>query len=124
MSDPSVSKVAAILNHDRVATSWVVRAVLVDGKPLIERIARIARVSPLDGIGRMRVAVTDWSVGKGQDPRQFVTHASGCGYDKRAAALAGCTVGGFELGDHCDPDNKPTLDVLCRREGWEVIGAF
>lgn len=118
----SLSAVSAILNHDRAVTSYVCRAVLGDdGKPKIERIARLVCVYPRDGAGRLRVALTAWV--PGADPIHHVATASGYGYDKLTAALAGGIVGGFTLGDHCDRNGCPTLRDLCYREGWEIIGS-
>jgi hypothetical protein len=115
--------VSSILNHDRVAVSWVCRAVIgADGKPTIDKFARIAAVYPKDGAGRLRVAVTDWREGEG--PVHHVSAVSGYGYDKLTAALTGATVGGVVLGDHCDHAGRPTLRDLAHREGWEVIGSL
>lgn len=120
-----VSDVVKILNHDRVSVTWIARAVLLpDGKPGIERIARVAVVYPKDGAGRLRMAVTDWSKRSTTgEPSHYVSSANGCGYDKLTAALDGCTLGGFEVGDHCNGRGVPTPGELVRREGWEVFGS-
>lgn len=107
-----------ILDHNRAQTAWVVRA---EGDKII-RMARLVRVKPRDGAGRLRVAVTDWGRNGDEPARQFVGHAGGGGYDKLTAAMVGATVGDFFLGDHCDHAGRPTLNQLCQREGWEVIG--
>ena len=115
----SLSAVSAILNHDRASTSWVAR-VGADGK--IERIARIVYVWPRDGAGTMKCAVTDW--GKRTptgEPTHYVAKAGGFGYDKAAQALAGATIGGVVLGDHCDPNGGQTLQDTCRANGWELF---
>ena len=118
----SISDVSKILNHDRAVECWVLEPVIAaDGKPAINKLARICWVYPRDGAGRLRVAVTDWS-GPHGEARQYVSHAGGFGYDKRTGALAGCTVGGVELGDHCDRDGKPTLRDLAGIKGWMIIG--
>ena len=119
-STPSVSTVRAIMDHKRAETAWIVRAVLDSaGAPKIEKLARIVRVAPVDGMGRLRVVVTDWNAGECD---HYAGSASGCGYDKMTAALSGCKVGGVELGDHCDSAGRPTLSDLCRTHGWEQIG--
>lgn len=92
--------------------------------PKIVRMACLCWLPPAKGHGELplHVAVTDWG-GDGQGPaRTFVRSASGYGYDKTAACLAGCTVGGVELGDHCDYRVRPTLDALCQQRGWERVG--
>ncbi len=116
----SIGEVVKILDHDRTASRWVVRPALDgNGKPHIVTIARIAVQYPRDGAGVLRVAVTDWGATDG--PAQFAGRAGGYGYDKLTAALDGATVGGFELGDHCDSKQRPTLDALCNREGWQIF---
>lgn len=121
----NVSDICKILDHERAVITWVVRPILnPDGTPGIELLTRIAVVYPRDGAGRLRMAVTDWGY-PGADvngPRQFVTHATGFGYDKLTASLEGCTIGGIEVGDHCDSAGRPTAGELCRREGWHVFG--
>ena len=121
----SVSDVAKILNHDRVSVTWIARAVLAsDGTPKIERIARVAVVYPRDGAGRLKMAVTDWGVpgANVNGPAQYIGTASGFGYDKLTAAMVGATIGGFEVGDHCDHLGRPTPGQLVAREGFEVFG--
>lgn len=119
-----IASVCKILGHDRVIECWVLRPVLdSDGKPAIEKVARIAWVYPRDGAGTLRVAVTDWALGGGRDlPLQYIGKAGGYGYDKRTAALAGAIVGGVELGDHCNSEGHPQLSTLARQYGWTVIG--
>jgi hypothetical protein len=121
----STKQTIAILDHKRAVNSYVCVAVVdSDGKPSIERIARITAVFPADGAGKLRLAVTDW--GPAEAPfedgaRQYVVQASGYGYDKLTAALSGTSVGGVELGDHCDSYGRKTLDALCQQKGWEWI---
>jgi len=88
----------------------------------IVRMARIVRVFPRDGAGRLRIAVSDWGTNGDGDTTHFYGFASGYGYDKTAAALAGCTVGGVELGDHSDYLSRPVLRDLLRDRGWEAFG--
>lgn len=125
MSRPaSTADIMKILDHDRCETTWIARAVLrSDGTPRIERIARVAVVYPRDGAGRLRMAVTDWGkLDAHGSPAQYVSAVSGFGYDKLTAALDGCTLGGFEVGDHCNSRGAPTPGELVAREGWSVFG--
>lgn len=116
MNTTDTSKVAKILNHNRAETHRVLR--VKDGQ--IDEVARVMVIYPSDGAGRLRVCVTDWT--QNDDKRtHWIDSASGYGYDKLAAALSGATVGGFELGDHCDPKGRPTLNALCQREGWRYF---
>lgn len=122
-----LSAIVKILDHDRTRIRWIVCAVIdKDGKPRIERLTRIAVQYPRDGAGRLRVCVSDWrGRSKDGDPRHFIGSASGFGYDKTTAAMCGSTVGGVEVGDHCDHKGRPTLDALIdskRAEGWDSIG--
>ena len=122
LKQATIEAVCKILNHDRVVECWVLEPVIgADGKPQINKLARIAWVYPRDGAGRISVAVTDWSGPHGEG-LHYVSRAGGFGYDKRTACLAGCTVGGVELGDHCDRDGKPTLRDLAGIKGWMIIG--
>jgi hypothetical protein len=117
---PTIAQVCAILDHDRTRTRWVLRAVVgADGKPAIDRIARIAIQYPRDGAARLRVCVTDWSTG---EAIHFIGWADGYGYDKLTAALDGAAIGGITLGDHCNRDGRPTLDAAAAANGWETIG--
>lgn len=121
-----LSQIVAILDHPRVSVTWIARAILApDGTPKIERLARVAVVYPRDGAGRLRMAVTDWGI-PGADvngPAQYIGAASGFGYDKLTAAMVGMTIGGFEVGDHCDSEGRPTPGQLVAREGWSVFGS-
>lgn len=112
-TEPSISQVVAILDHKRTKVGYVVAPHIgEDGRASVEIVARIAALYPVDGAGRLTVAVTDWGRPGATvyPPRQFIGRASGYGYDKRAAALDGATVGGVALGDHCTA--APTLDAL------------
>ena len=92
--------------------------------PEIERIARIIQVwTKGRAYHSVRIGVTDWAGRPGGDPLHSYGAATGCGYDKRTAALTDCTVGGIELGDHSDYKGRPRLETLCRDNGWDLFGA-
>lgn len=94
-------------SHPRAHKGHVVH--VVDGKP--EILASIIIAYPVDGAGPLRVAMASggkWSY----------SVAKGYGYDKLVAAMAGMVVGGHELGDHSDHKGRPTLQDLCRVQGW------
>lgn len=119
----TLDAVCTLRDHDRARVSWILRPAIVDGAPAIVTVARIIEVLPRDGAGRARYAVTDWGMdGRAAEPVSYVTSAAGYGYDKRAACLAGCTVGGIELGDHCDHAGRPTLDEAIRAHGLAFVG--
>lgn len=114
-----LSAIRAIMDHPRTETTWVLRPILdAKGQPQIDKVARICIQRPADGAGRLKVAVTDWGCRDDGNPTQFIGMASGFGYDKLTAALQGMTVGGVELGDHCDSEGRPTLDTLVHDKGW------
>jgi hypothetical protein len=93
------NKIAALLDHPRASTEWLVAAFIHPTDGLSQhRIARICTVYPRDGAARLRTVVSDWA--NGPDPIHFLGVASGYGYDKRTAALAGSTVAGVALLDH------------------------
>lgn len=124
MKKATFDRVCDLLNHNHAEVSWVCRADVRDGKPIIVRMARIVRVLPRDGAGRVRVAVTDW----GESGQEEATHhygtASGYGYDKTTAALDGATIGGKRIGDHSNLRGAPILSQLLRDTGWEMIGSL
>ena len=114
-----------LLDHPRANVAWVCKPGRDSkGEPTIVRIARIVRVAPRDGMGRLWIGVTDWGPEGQDDAVQSISAAGGCGYDKVTAALAGARVGGIELGDHCDHKGRPTLDHLRYSQGWELIGGW
>ena len=93
--------IGELLDHKRARISWFCCATLdAEGKPKILKIARIVRVPPADGAGRLYVGVTDWP--NNEFAGHYIGVAAGFGYDKITAALAGARIGGVELGDHCD----------------------
>lgn len=121
MSNTTFDKVCNLLNHKRAEVSWVCRP----GRGRIIRMTRIVIVYPIDGAGRLRVAVTDWGrKGDNYEPTQHYATAGGYGYDKLTAALAGAHVGGRELGDHSDHKGRPILPDLCRKRNWQCIGSL
>lgn len=128
MTKSTFDRVVELLNHKRAEITWLCRpGVRDDGQPCIVRMARIVAVYPIDGAGRLRVAVTDWGESGNGDPVHFYATASGCGYDKLTAAIDGCTLGGIKVGDHCNRDGFPTWKNVPRvkeAEGWEFIGAL
>lgn len=114
----STSPTARVLSNPRRYTDHVVA--VRDGE--IRTIARIVWAPPADGMAALRVAVYDYGPdGEGTAAVQ-IGAASGCGYDKSTAALAGLTVGGVELGDHCDHKGRPTLRSAERAHGWTILG--
>ncbi len=114
-----------VLDHDRATSNHVV-GVEYDGAVARPRvIARIVTQYPKDGAGVLKVVVYDF--GDGTDPQhstqRFYATAGGCGYDKLAACLDGMTIGGVEVGNHCDSAGHPTLDELCRKMGWTWLSS-
>ena len=120
---PTAKTVTDVMNMPRTETNYVLRADLdTNGAPTIVTVARIVTAYPKDGMGRLYVAVTDWGHdGNAYPPTQFVSHASGIGYDKRTAALTGASVGGVVIGDHCDHAGRPTLDKLAHTRGYRLF---
>ena len=121
--------VCDLLNHPRAEVTWLCRPGVDDnGNPRIIRMARIIRVPPRDGAGRLRVGVTDWGESGNGEPAHYYGSASGYGYDKTAAALDGCTLGGVKVGNHSNRDGAPVWNQVANRvkrnEGWEFIGNF
>ena len=102
--------------HPRCSKGAVVKTGS-DGTP--EVVARVYIITPTDGANRLWVAVQDYDHPEG--PRSFVGYADGYGYDKTTAALAGATVGGVVLGDHCNGKGRPRIDDLCRQRGWLYV---
>lgn len=100
-------------DHDRSASGYVIRTG-TDGKP--EILARIDVVRPVDGAGRLRVALLD--CGHPDGSKWHYGTANGYGYDKLTAALEDMTVAGESLGNHSDHKGRPTIDVLCQQKGW------
>jgi len=119
MSRSASSPVSRILNSPRASVDHVV--CVDDGGGRVRTVARLVWALPKDGAGPLRVAVYDWGADGGTFTGPQVGGASGYGYDKSAAALAGLTVGGVVLGNHCDPHNRPTLSALCDARGWQLL---
>lgn len=65
--------------------------------------------------GNSKVTANVWDYGK--DESFQVGSASGYGYDKQTAALAGCTIGGVLLNNHCGQDSQTAalLEAYTRR---------
>jgi hypothetical protein len=116
-----------LLNHPRAEISHVLRAELRDdGTPFINQIARLVTVYPRDGAGRLYVGLTVWGYDSGGghvETTHEVGHASGYGYDKLTAAMAGMRLRGTELGDHSDHKGRPTLTEALRAMGAARFGS-
>lgn len=55
----------------------------------------------------------------------YITAGGGC-YDFLASATRGVAVydnddNVVKLGDHCDPDNRPTLKTFVQQQGWYAV---
>lgn len=85
-------------------------------------VARIYVSYPRDGAGKLSIlAMVDQGTDQGMG--YFSGYACGGGYDKLTAALVGCPLPthSITLGDHCDPEKRPTLDML-QEHGLIVVG--
>jgi len=110
---PPTAAVIRLLDHPRAQVSWVCRA----ENGVIIRMARLVSVATA---AQIRVLVQDWGPDGNSAVHNFLGAAGGYGYDRTTAALAGATVGGATVGDHCG--ENPTLGVLAASQGWQVIG--
>ena len=88
-----------------------------NGKP--DLVARIYVVYPRDGAGTLWVGVMDYDHPDGI--KCYTQSAGGYGYDKLTAALSGTTIGGIELGNHCDSRRRPLIDDVCAANGWLLV---
>lgn len=83
-----------------------------------EYVGKILCRYPKDGMGRMDVFLWDWTQPGEAQPIQH-SYASGCGYDKLAAAMDGMTFGGIVLKDHPTDWRKQLRDA-----GYTLIGVL
>jgi hypothetical protein len=80
----------------------------------------MARLVSVATAATTRVLVQDWGPNGDGPVNNYTGSAGGYGYDRMTAALAGATVGGVTLGDHCG--ENPTLGALASARDWQVIG--
>lgn len=100
-----------VMDHDNTQVAWVCRA---EGGKII----RMAQINVLPGTGTVQVLVRSWGE-SGREPCVFsYGKASGYGYEKVAAALAGANIAGVKVTDH----GPQSLLAVCDQKGWEVIG--
>ena len=92
-----------------------------DGKPCIVRMTRVTCVYPVDGAGRLSILISDWGIDGNDEVKHYVNHASGYGYDKFTAATTGTTIGGIEIGNHCDHAERATFRDLLYTQKWEAF---
>jgi hypothetical protein len=117
-----ISKIAKILNHKRAEIGWVVRADIgADGKPCIVRMARVVCIWPVDGAGRLTVAISDWGHDGQGEAKHYTATANGYGYDKFTAATEGMSIGGIPLGNHCDRNGRGTFRAVVNDNGWDTF---
>ena len=119
----NLDQLRAIRDHERARDSWVLA---ICGGHIVN-VARITVLRDKSNVGRLRVAVSDYRPG-GVDTSlpetvHFIGSANGGGYDKLTAAMAGATIGGEVLSDHCDPDGHDRLQLLCDKRGWYLATA-
>ena len=119
--DAITDKACKLMDHDRVQKTDVLVPIMREGKPAIHCVASVFVVYPVKGHGERPLYVSVYDHGN-QGGVWGCDSATGYGYDKLTAALTGLTIGGFELGNHCDSKKRPTLRVLCDREGWTLAG--
>lgn len=67
-----------------------------------------------------RVLVQIWPEDDGREVAYYCTVRGG-GCDLEAAALGGIVFAGQRLGDHCDPQGRPTLQALCDQRGYRRL---
>ena len=80
----------------------------------------MARLVSVTTNAKTRVLVQDWGPDGNSAVSNYIGAAGGYGYDRMTAALAGATVGGEKVGDHCG--ENPTLGALASARDWQVIG--
>lgn len=102
--------------HERCIRGCVVKTGS-NGKP--ELVAHIYVARPKDGASKLWVGVVDYDHPDGA--KCYTQSASGYGYDKLTAALAGMTIGGVELGDHCDSKGRQRITEVCDANGWLYV---
>lgn len=103
-------------HHERCSRGCVVQTGS-NGKP--DLVAHIYVAHPKDGASRLWVGVVDY--GHQDGIKCYTQSAGGYGYDKLTAALAGMTIGGVELGDHCNSQGRPRLREVCDQHGWLLV---
>lgn len=83
-----------------------------------ERVGQIKCKYPADGMGRLQVFLWDWTNVDANRGIQY-GYASGCGYDKLAAAVDGLKFGELTFSDH-PTDWKEQL----RKAGYNLLQAI
>lgn len=114
-----MNKAHNIREHERTKTARVLE--VVDG--CIRTVALVCTQYPPKGHADRPLRVAVYSYHRdGHLEGITVGEAGGYGYDKRTAALQGCVIRGFSLGNHCDRLHRDRLENLCEKQGWTLVG--
>lgn len=114
------SKVLALRDAKNCQTAYVIRAVVKNGKPVVERLANVYIVRSSTG-ATVKVGVQAW-INDGAEVLWHFGATNGGGYDKVTAALSGAIIQGFTLGDHGDMSGNRPLSNIAYEQGWDILG--
>jgi hypothetical protein len=76
------------------------------------RVALVQALYPKDGAGRLSVEVHTWD--KTGNYTEYKSSASGYGYCKQTAALAGAVIDGYVMADHCGRVEDKAMKAAAR----------
>ena len=124
-SGPGLRPMCAFLRAIESEKGWRPR-VYVDGRGIIRLRIDTIITDTSQGL-HLRGIVRTWSKADLDDNMlAYYISAGGGGYDMLTAATRGIKVYDnddalVDLGDHCDPKGRPTLDAFVQAQGWRQV---